>query len=452
MSDYKTKLINYAPFDYEYLEKMFEREARNGWFLEKAGIFTWKFKKGEPEDIKYSVVFNPDLSEYDPENNDVQKLYDESCLEKGWVRVCGKGKLQIYKTEKQDPLPIESDGSAKLSNIRRSVGVSYILPISIIALLLSLNGTSGLKGLICNTAEFMSDYVNLASGLLNIMIIISLLGFLILYGIWLHKSKKSVRQGGPCVSTLKYGKAFRCFSAVIYASFILSLITILLNGDHMTFAAFILAAFVLSIVLFGQKKMSQKGVGRNVNKAITIILAFVLTFGFFGALIWGSVVHDNDDEPISEARKDEIPVKAEDIFKVDTGKAEYEFDVHRTFILKHFSVGEYFEDGRNDFSFDYDLFVFADRKAIDGNLYKWCLWGLKSQGDRLERVADVYLGGQFKEIKKTDGVEKIYRYKGEDYKGEWLICFKNKILRLNTFWDADEDDIKKICDRFSSVN
>ena len=103
---------------------------------------------------------------------------------------------------------------------------------------------------------------------------------------------------------MKYGKAFRCFSAVIYASFILSLITILLNGDHMTFAAFILAAFVLSIVLFGQKKMSQKGVGRNVNKAITIILAFVLTFGFFGALIWGSVVHDNDDEPISEARKD----------------------------------------------------------------------------------------------------------------------------------------------------
>ena len=452
MGEYKTKLINYLPFDYEYLEKLFEREARNGWFLERAGIFTWKFKKGEPKDIKYSVVFNPELSEYDPDNNDVQKLFDKSCLEKGWVRVCGKGKLQIYKTEKQNPLPIEPDGSAKLSNIRRSVGVSYILPISIIALLLSLNGTSGLKGLICNTAEFMSDYVNLAIGLLNIMIIISLLVFLILYGVWLRKSKKSVRQGGPCASTLKYGKAFRCFSAVISASFILLLITILLNGDHTILVAFILAVFVLSIVLFSQKKMSQKGVGRNANKAITIILAFVLTFVGFGALIWGSVVNDNDDELISEARKAEIPVKAEDLFKVDTGKAEYEFDVHRTFILKHFSVGEYFEDDRNDFSLDYDLFVFADRKAIDGNLYKWCLWGLKRQGDRLERDADVYLGGQFKEIEKIDGVEKIYRFKSDDYEGEWLICFKDKILRLNTFWDADEDDIKKICDEFVSVS
>ena len=144
MVDYKTILIKCSPFDHEHLEKLFEKEARKGWFFESAGVFTWKLKKGEPKDIKYSAVFNPDLSEYDPENNEIQKLYDKSCLEKGWVRVCGKGKLQIYKNENLNPMPIESDESVKLSNVRKSVCVSYILPISIIVLLLSLNGTTGL--------------------------------------------------------------------------------------------------------------------------------------------------------------------------------------------------------------------------------------------------------------------------------------------------------------------
>ena len=275
-----------------------------------------------------------------------------------------------------------------------------------------------LNGLIFSPAELMSDYVSLAIGLINIIIIIYYLGFLMLYGSWLHKSKKSVLQGGPCVSMLKYGKAFRGFSTVIFASLILLLITILLNGDYMTMIAVILAMAVLSILLFAQKKMRQKGVGRNINRAITIILAFV--FVSFGTLIWGSVVNDNEDGQISEARKAKIPVKTEELFNVNTSKAEYEYDMHSTFILKHFSVGEYIEDSKNE-------------EANEGNIYKWCLWGLKRQGDELERDADVDLGGKFEEIENINGVEKIYRFKADDYECEWLICYKDKKLRLKTF-------------------
>ena len=53
---YKRELMTYLLFDYEGIEEHLEKMASRGWYLETQGNTIWKYREGDPEEVKYAVA------------------------------------------------------------------------------------------------------------------------------------------------------------------------------------------------------------------------------------------------------------------------------------------------------------------------------------------------------------------------------------------------------------
>ena len=192
MSEYKRRPLNFLPFDYEYLEEMFRDMAKDGWILEDVGAAFWKFRKGNPCDVKYSVVYFPNASAYDPDESDLKNEFAQFCEGTGWKRVCAKGKMQVYANDDPGAVPIDTDEEIKYSSIKRSMAGAFIAP-NIIFLLAILFINDNIFTLIKNPALILSDYALIFAVLMTTIVICLILLDLACYGLWILRSSPMVK-------------------------------------------------------------------------------------------------------------------------------------------------------------------------------------------------------------------------------------------------------------------
>ena len=65
MRNTKRELNPYSFYDTEGLARHFERMAAEGWLIEKLGYF-WRYRRIEPQALRFSVVYYSEASEFDP--------------------------------------------------------------------------------------------------------------------------------------------------------------------------------------------------------------------------------------------------------------------------------------------------------------------------------------------------------------------------------------------------
>ena len=119
------RIHTYRPIDGDAVEKWLRRMALRGWRLEKAGQLFGRFRRAEPAPLTYSVTYFPEASLYGGPPTEQQEEYAEYFAAAGWSYVTQWSRMQIFVTEQEDPIPLETDQRQKLETIRQSVVTDF---------------------------------------------------------------------------------------------------------------------------------------------------------------------------------------------------------------------------------------------------------------------------------------------------------------------------------------
>lgn len=174
----------------EYLEMM----AAKGWFLESIyNRLCQCFEKGEPRRLKFSVVILPPGTDNDSPYREEAVQLRELCEEAGWHLQYGGSLWQVFYSEVENPLPIETDLSLQLK-IQKSVSLSYMEVFgSLFPVILVIQQ---LRLLLKNPGQGLADLNRL-----TVSAVICFLWLLLVLRplssvLWFRKAERSVAQSG----------------------------------------------------------------------------------------------------------------------------------------------------------------------------------------------------------------------------------------------------------------
>jgi len=119
----KDKLIRYAPFQLyestsfeEYLAEM----SLKGWLIEKIGKNDFlTFRKTEACNRLFTIDIFKEASVSDTPPEGKTADYVELCQAAGWEFLCGRGKMLIFASIDEHPVPIQTDYELKQKMIAK---------------------------------------------------------------------------------------------------------------------------------------------------------------------------------------------------------------------------------------------------------------------------------------------------------------------------------------------
>lgn len=459
MKETKRRFESFMPFDYTSVERHLAKMAADGWRLEKVGNWFWTYRRAEPAKVTYAVTYAPDASDFNPGPTENQAMLEEYCAAAGWRKVSDWGKGQIYCTDREDPVPIETDEELRLqtirSSMRKSIIPSYILLLVVFAMQTFTQVTS-----------FRIDPVGYLAGsglaLLMLLVwgVVIDLGGLLFYWVWSFRSQRSIREGnGSCVRL----RGYRTFEKITWVG--LAVFTINLAFAFEARLAFFFVAYLAGMVLvvFAMGKtrdaLKRRGVSKEWNIVAFIAVDILLVAAMIGGLVWGVLRHDwFEREPVEvietsgwewKLYRDDLPVKVEDFVEVDeAAKYSYEKEEKSSILLE---LTEYTQNaiptGAEAPDLNYDVLeVKADF------MYDFCLNArLRGYEDSMEEFNRVY----YTEDAAAWGADAAYRLhysKNGNPMDSWLVCKDDYIIRIKTDWELTEAQKGMVLGKLGLVN
>ncbi len=283
----KREIPNYLPFDYEAVEAHLEKMAAKGWRLVNAGTNVWKYRQAEPARVKYAVTYAADASVYDSEPTESQKTLADFCARGGWVKVSDWAQVQIFCSEEENPVPIETDEEIRLEVIKSAMKKNFIPSNVVLVIILAFNLWRVATGFFYNPLPCLSSWLMLLSLTFAVVAFMLVAADLAGYFIWVRKSERSIEEGGTCcgVKILRTLNRWCLVFAVIYL--LLYVVSALQEGqsDMAKYMVFFLLGFVCLVAALDKTRefMKSKGASRSGSRTVVIvvdvIMAFVLVFG-----------------------------------------------------------------------------------------------------------------------------------------------------------------------------
>ena len=346
MAKYRYVFENIGEYEYKYAERHLEEMAKDGWMLENAGRIFWKYRKIEPQAKKFSVTYLPGASPFDPEITEEEEQLKEYCSEAGWYKVADWGIMKIFANDEENPVPIDTDEKLRFEAYKASRSNTVLLRTVLGGgLLLILLPIIAILGLL-----IFADPVMVLGDLTFFLLVITFFLALIVPGVpvlaywsWLEKSEEQIEQGGTCIETR--GPGIMRKGGVI--CLLIAVVTLLLSqiaGGFVGTAMGILLHFIW-LIFTGyvaykvSELMRKKGIRRNVNIAVWIVLILVL-LGITRPWIY--------DAQEALYQYDEVGIMGtpwlynpEGELQVENTKVEYEVVEVRSDVLWDFCVKEY---------------------------------------------------------------------------------------------------------------
>ncbi len=283
----KTKrvLAQFTFFDRTGIQKLLEKQAEKGWLLEKISSYGWKFRRIEPQKIKYAVTYFPEASMFDPEPTENQKSFWELCEHTGWKLASYNAQMQIFYNEIENPVPIETDPETELETIEKSAKKSFLVSYYILTACAVLQIALGLWQFSVDPVEYLSRNSSLFSALcwtvLTAMCLMEILG----YFSWHKKARKAIEETGSFIATKGYRNIQLVFMWIILAIFAVFLLSIEPKFAFISVLSAVLIALMASAVWGFSNLLKKLKVSANANRIATIITIIVLSFGVTGFLL-----------------------------------------------------------------------------------------------------------------------------------------------------------------------
>ena len=174
--EYKYMINEGVAFSEDKMMKKLSDRAKEGWLLERATIMSFKLKKGEPQNLIYSMDCN------NPKDSD--KEYFELFEKSGWTHVCSLEEMHFF-TAKEGTVPIYTEKDIeieKYEDIRKFCMIA--LPPSVLVLVASIMTAAHYGKVLDNTIWF---YVVVVVALLSVMIAVP--SFMVAVALYLRARK-----------------------------------------------------------------------------------------------------------------------------------------------------------------------------------------------------------------------------------------------------------------------
>lgn len=400
---YKRELMTYLLFDYEGIEEHLEKMAAKGWYLDTPGNTIWKYREGEPAEVKYAVTYVPQASQFDPEPVTEQKTLEEFCAEAGWEKVGDFLQAQIYMNPNPQAVDIETEEEVRIEVIREAMQKSFVPANVVLTLLMLFNLWRGLNGFFDDPLSRLSGYGGLLSTLFLPIGAVVISANLIAYFVWVKRSAKSVESGGSCVSP-RFIRMLNKWQLPVIAVYFIAMVAGIAgegNVEGARYMVFYMIGFfgLVSLLNVTKNFMKKRGVSRGKNIAIFVIVDIIGAFAMVAVVMWlafsGGTSSGGNLDPYAPEVHETFLVK-QTRGKLESPKVEYE-------------VNEIKTEG----------------------LFDWCLEGRLSnniaRGLSLKYKPGVDAGSSQWSADQA--------YYSDWYGGRWLLTKDNYIVEL---WWADE--------------
>ncbi len=279
MREYRNFLARFALYDKTGICKYLEKKAAKGWMLVEMGLFFWKFKRIEPQKLKFSVVYFKNASEYDPRLTESQLRFQEYCEYTGWEFAASRAQTLVYYSENENAVPLETDAVVEVKSVHSVMWRRWLLPY------LWLSCSNGYR-LFAQLKIFAYDPITCLQIDQISLIIVEFLSVLFCftevleYLVWYIRATRIAKNDGRFLSTKNFSNVkVAIFLSLILITFFLSAI---ISGDFSIVfelvGGIMLAAVILAFYCGTKFVLKKLNVPRTLNRIITLSLSAVVIY------------------------------------------------------------------------------------------------------------------------------------------------------------------------------
>ncbi|TGE36841.1 DUF2812 domain-containing protein [Desulfosporosinus fructosivorans] len=276
--DIKITFFNFLPYECVAAEEYLELMAVKGWLLESIMGSFLKFKKIEPQRIKYSVDVLHKVSIFDRKDSDVALEYRDYCQTAGWNYVCQKGKIQIFYTvDTKRTISIHTDEAEKFKSVFKA-SLYYVGSQFLITLLFIFNLYMQLFSLPTDFALGSNLGILVIVGMASVIFMNSI--EIISFFLWVIKASSKLKEN----KFMPYNNYNQLRTKnILKSTYGLITLFILLKfsvydkqgGDGFNISILMLMCIPILIMIFVKNFINKKRFSKKINMTIIISSAII---------------------------------------------------------------------------------------------------------------------------------------------------------------------------------
>ena len=453
MSTVKRTLVNVSFYDPEAIQRKLEQMAAQGWMIQKAGNLFWTYTKIPPQKLRFAVTYFPGASEFDPKPSEKQLEKEELCAQDGWRLVLRWDVMQIFCTDREDAVPIDTDPVPQVDNIHRTMRKKVLVSQLLMALLVLWSLYLQLSQLWRDPADYLSDTSRLFTIPLWLMFLLMTIYELVIYFRWGRRAKEEAEHG---VFLPVRAHPWLSWAAVGLATVFL-LFSFSASSDGLLFLFFVVVVTVIPILLANWMLGALKGRGvyRRVNLAVNSAVIFVLAIVGTGAVAVGAaiqgwrIIPGEESQPVGsyewqgrtwDIYDEPLPLEVEDLVQVDARWSK-EARLQESPLLAY---GDY----RQDLLFTEEIQGYELRYEITDVKVPF-LYDFVKDGfirDNQDEVLEKYL---IPVDPAPWEAEEVYQVSWSDgvLDDTYLVCWEKRIVEIKFYWTPTREQIQIAAER-----
>lgn len=321
---YRYRIPLFAFYDYTGMSCHLEKMARCGWMVDKIGSFLWRYRAVEPRRLRFSIVYFPEVTGFEPGTPEGHLKMEELCVGTGWQLAVTAGKYQAYFNEEPDPVELETDPSVQVQVIHRAMKKSFIPAYVLLVVTALINLYTQFSMLNSGYSHHYSGPVYYFSSVAWMMLPcwFLLLGIYLLelsrYFLWYRRAKQRAEDGlhTPSVSSLGIQLSGYALLLLLVASWATSS-----QMGNITLPVLGILAAAMALAVLTSRLLRKKGVSAGVNRIVTIGVAVILSLGLVHGTTFALLKHNRG----SAQQNDQIPLLAADLgWTADSDSVDWE--------------------------------------------------------------------------------------------------------------------------------
>ena len=446
MKDKKRRVELYSLWDHTGLEAHLTRMAEKGWLIEKIGSFSWVYRRIEPQKLSFCVTYYPKATAFTPEPTEDQETFYEFCQYAGWELAASCAQLQVFVNERGNPTPIETDPVLELDTIHRTAKKSTLLSQFLLILVALLQGVMLISRFLRDPIGLLSSASALLSGICWIILLLLTGCEIFAYYHWRLKAKKAAERGEFLATNSRIKLQIGCL-IVIGIALLYYVLSVFTSGDRMmmTLMPLMFLGMGLLILLTHAIRdlLKRKKVSANVNRVVTLVSCFVLSYALIGGITFGTLrgiqrgwftgeqgtyqYHG----AIFTIYDDELPLTVEDLAGEEYGEGVYvrEWRDNASLLLAQYVARQHPRFDAENYR-DLPTLEYTVTQVKIPALYDMCKNALLAEYDGSD---EYWEGRTYTPIDPAPwGAAEAYRVMDEEY-GPWniyLLCYPDRFVEF----------------------
>jgi hypothetical protein len=461
MKETMRRMEFFSFFDHTGISSHLNKMALQGWLLERITTFGWIYRRSEPKAVQYAISYYPKASEFDPEPSEEQKAFHEFCLHTGWELVASSAQMQVFRNDREDPVPIDTDPEIELQNIHRAAKKTF-LPVHVMILCISImNSVILLQNLLVDSIDFFSSAAILHSAFSLLILLLMCTLEIGGYFTWRRKARKAAERGEFCATR---STPQRALLAIVLLSFAWWIVSMLLDGDSLglTVTGLLLVAVIIALflVITIKQTLKRKKAATGTTRMVTIVASFVLTSAFVGLVVFGVLKAIGNGafaggEPYIYkgneyiAHNDPFPLTVEDLVETEYTAYTKELKRSETFLLATIEAMQHPRLGVENHAatphLEYTVVIVKAPFLYD--LCKSRMFDEQDESDDADTPPEFQSTYEPMDVSPWNAVEVFQRMYSSGATNRYLLCYHDRIIEITFDWEPTPDQMAIVAEK-----